>query len=196
MRLALALSAALFFSSLAEHPSAQTKSSSNLDAVASTERKLEHVQRNAALSHPDPAPTEFTERELNSYFAAGRVKLPAGVRSVTFQGLPGVVNALAHVDFDQLKAGRRSSNPLLSVFSGVHDVAVASHARGRGGQGFVHVDSVSLDGIEIPEFVLRLFVEKYLQPKYPDVGIDSRFRLPARIDSATVGSHQLTVIQK
>ncbi len=33
-------------------------------------------------------------------------------------------------------------------------------------------------------FVLELFVEKYLKPKYPDIGIDSRFALPARVDSA------------
>ena len=60
----------------------------------------------------------------------------------------------------------------------------------------VHVDSVSLDGVEIPQFVLELFVEKYLKPKYPNIGIDSRFALPAHVDSATVGLHKVTVIQK
>ena len=60
----------------------------------------------------------------------------------------------------------------------------------------VSVDSVSLDGIEIPRFVLQLFVEKYLQPKYPNIGLDSRFALPDRIDTAIVGLHKLTITQK
>jgi hypothetical protein len=60
----------------------------------------------------------------------------------------------------------------------------------------VHVDSVSLDGIEVPNFVLELFVEKYLTPRYPQIGMDSRFTLPDRIDSAVVGRHQVTLVQK
>jgi hypothetical protein len=160
------------------------------------EHKLQHVESNGTLAHPDETPTEFTEREINAYFAAGKIKLPAGVRSVTFQGEPGVVNATSRVDFDQLKTGRNSSNPLLSVFSGVHDVVVTTHSQGVRGQGVVHVDSVSLDGVEIPRFVLQLFVERYLQPKYPSVGLDSRFELPDRIDTAAVGLHRLTLTQK
>jgi hypothetical protein len=118
------------------------------------------------------------------------------VQSVKFQGEPGIIIAKARVDFDQLKAGRRSSNPLLGVFSGIHDVVVQAHAHGSGEQGIVRVDSVSLDGIEIPRFVLQSFVEKYLQPKYPNIGLDSRFALPDRIDTAIVGLHKLTITQK
>ena len=58
------------------------------------------------------------------------------------------------------------------------------------------MDSVSLDGVEIPHFALELFVEKYIQPRYPGIGIDSRFALPDKIDTATVGQHQLGITQK
>jgi len=44
--------------------------------------------------------------------------------------------------------------------------------------------------------VLELFVDKFLTPKYPQIGIDSQFALPDRIDTATVGEHQLAVTQK
>jgi hypothetical protein len=44
--------------------------------------------------------------------------------------------------------------------------------------------------------VLELFVEKYLQPKYPNIGLDSEFDLPYKIDTAVVGRNQLTVTQK
>jgi hypothetical protein len=43
---------------------------------------------------------------------------------------------------------------------------------------------------------LQLFVDKFLTPKYPNLGIDSQFQMADRIDSATVGTHELTVTQK
>ncbi len=188
--------AAVFLAAVAEIPSAQTHPSANSAAVISMQRKLEHLQANGASPHPDTTSTEFTEQEINSYFASGNVKLPVGVQSATFQAQPEVITSTARVDFDQLKTGRNSSNPLLSVFAGVHDVVVVAHAHGVGGQGFVHVDSVSLDGVEIPAFVLQIFVQKYLQPRYSNIGVDSRFALPDRVDTATVGLHTLTITQK
>jgi hypothetical protein len=197
MRPFLTLLATIIIFTLSEAPTAQVNPSSKASpAVISMERKLQHVQSNATLAHPDQTPTEFTEQEINAYFASGAIKLPAGVQSVNFQGQPEVVTATSRVDFDQLKAGRRSSNPLLSMFSGIHDVVVSAHVRGAGGQGYVNVDSVSLDGVEIPRFALEMFVEKYLQPKYPGVGLDSQFALPDRIDTAKVGLHKLTITQK
>jgi len=74
--------------------------------VASVEKKIEHIQQNATLEHPDEKPTEFTEQEINVYIASGRVKLPQGVQSVRFTGEPDLVTGNARVDFDELKAGR------------------------------------------------------------------------------------------
>jgi len=174
----------------ADGRSSAPRQSLNLD------QKLQHVRTNGARERPDPTPTEITEQEANAYFASGEVNLPSGVRSVVFHGEPGVITANTRVDFDQLRAGIRSSNPLLAVFSGIHDVGVVAHAHGRGGRGFVEVDSVSLDGVEIPRFVLELFVQKYLQPKYPGVGLESQFTMPDKIDTATVGWHKLTITQR
>jgi hypothetical protein len=184
------------WSSPMESSWAQAKSPSHSTQVASAERKLEQLERNGGQTQPDPSPTEFTEQEVNAYFASGHIKLPAGVQSVIFQGQPQIVVGTSRVDFDQVKAGRNSYNPLLSVFSGVHDVVVTTHAYGARGEGVVHVDSVSIDGIEVPKFVLELFVEKYLKPRYPNIGIDSRFPLPARVESAIVGLHKVSLTQK
>jgi hypothetical protein len=193
-RPAFSISTLLIFA-LVRSPNAVTVPS-NAPDVTSMKHKLQHIHDNDARKSPDQTPTEFAEREVNAYFSAGEIKLPAGVQSVHFEGKPGVVTATARVDFDQLRSGRNSSNPLLSIFAGVHEVVVAAQARGTGGQGLVQVDSVSLDGVEIPRFVLQAFAEKYLKPKYPNIGLDSRFALPDRIDTASVGLHKLTVTQK
>ena len=164
--------------------------------LASINRKIAHLEANGRAAHPTPTPTVLTEAEINAYLASDEVQFPAGVNSVHLTGSQGTISGTAKVDFDQVRAGIHSSNPLLSIFSGVHDVNAEAHAYGRAGQGYVHIDSVSLDGVEVPNFVLQLFVEKYIQPKNPNIGIDSRFKLPDRIDSAVVGQHQVTLIQK
>lgn len=162
----------------------------------SMERKLQHIRENAEQSQPDQTPTIITEEEVNDYFAAGMVQLPQGVKKVTLEGQSGVVTGLVTVDFDEIRAGQKSSNPLMGIFSGVHNVRVDADVVGRGGQGHVHVRNVSIDGVDVPRVALEFFVEKYLKPKYPNIGLDSEFALPDRIDTATVGYHKLTITQK
>lgn len=165
-------------------------------AVQSMERKLEHIESNAQASSPDPRPTVMTEEEVNAYVNSGAVQLPKGVQRVHLEGQSGVITAHTRVDFDQITQGSRSINPLLAFFSGVHDVEVTAHSHGEHGVGYVHADHVILDGVEVPQMALQFFVDRYLKPKYPDVGIDSRFQMPDRIDSAIVGQHQVSVVQK
>ncbi len=162
----------------------------------SMQRKLDHISQNAQNNPPDQTPTVMTEEEVNDYLASGNVKLPLGVKKVTLQGQSGVINALVNVDFDEIRGGQRSPNPLLAIFSGRHDVRLDADAAGSGGQGKVHVRNVSIDGVDVPSVALEYFVQKYVTPKYPNVGIDSQFQLPSRIDLATVGYHKLTVTQK
>ena len=175
-------------------PAAASSATSRL--AESMQRKLDHINENAQRNPPDQTPTVFTEEEVNAYFASGDVKLPVGVKKVAVQGQSGVINADINVDFDEIRAGQRSSNPLLAIFSGRHDVRLVADAAGSGGQGKVHVRNVSIDGVDVPPIALQYFVQKYVTPKYPNVGIDSVFQLPARIDIATVGYHKLTVTQK
>ncbi len=164
--------------------------------LTSAERKIDHVEANGHSPRPNQTPTVFTEPEVNAYLASDNVRLPAGVESVKLEGEDGVITGNARVDFDRIREGAHSSNPLLSIFSGVHDVVVTAHAHGAGGRGQVHVDLVSIDNIEVPRFVLQMFVDRFLTPKYPELGLDSQFKLPNRIDTATVGRHELIVTQK
>ncbi len=165
-------------------------------AAFSADTKFRHIETNGASSHPDPAPTVLTERELNAYVSSGKVKLPKGVTRLRFSGAAGAVTTNALVDFDKVTEGKSASNPLMSLFSGVHLVEIASHAQGIGGQGRVHIDSVSIDGLGVPRIALEYFASKYITPKYPNLGIDSQFALPDRINTATVADHALTIIQR
>ncbi len=177
-------------------PAASATEQMHQSAAASAQRKFDHIQQNATREHPDQTPTIFTEREINAYLASGKAELPTGVKSVQFKGTPGVITALARVDFDEITASRRSSNPLLSLFTGTHDLEVVAHGAGSGGMGTIHVDSVSMDGVRVPRAALEFFLDRYVTPKYPQVKLDSRFKLPYKIDVAIVGQAQLTLTQK
>jgi hypothetical protein len=165
-------------------------------AVLSAESKLKHIQQNGVAAHPDPSPTQLTESELNAYLASDAVELPTGVESVRLEGAVRNVVGRARVDFDKVRAGTKNPSPLLSLFTGVHDVVVTAEAQGLLHQGVVRVEKVWFDGTEIPRFVVQMFAEKYLTPRYPGVGMESKFPLPHRIESAVVGQHVLTVVQK
>jgi hypothetical protein len=184
------------FASAQQRPPASSTQATYNAATASAEAKLGHIEENARRNPPDQRPTVLTEREINAYLASGRAQLPTGVRAVRFTGHNGAVNATARVDFDAITAQSRSSHPLLSLFSGLHDVHAAAHASGSGRQGRVHIDSIDIDGVNVPRMALQYFLDHYVRPKHPEVDMDSVFALPERIDTATIGDHQLILTQK
>ena len=164
-------------------------------AADSMERKLDWLSENGAREHPDDRTTELTEAEVNDYLAQRRVKLPAGVRSVKMTAVPGTIMANAIVDFDQITA-QRNTNPLLEIFHGIHQIDVDAEAYGFNRIGRVHVQWVKVDGVQVPETILNLFVKRFVTAKYPNIGIDSEFQLPAKIDQATVRDHKVALHQE
>ena len=162
----------------------------------SMQQKLAYLKLNGAKSHPDPKPTEVSEAEANAYFKEGGVKLPKGVSNVHLTSQPGTIDGHAQVDFETIMEGKGSANPLLSMFSGTHDVHVVAQAAGSAGTGSIRVQSVYLDGIELPLMALQFFAQRYITPKYPNVGVNSTFKLPLRIDSAVVEAGRVRLTQQ
>ncbi len=165
-------------------------------AADSMQRKIDFIKSNADAAEIDQRPTTFTQNEINAYFAERRVKMPDGVKTVRFVLTPGNVTAYARVDFDEITAKSRSRNPLLSLFSGTHDVQVTCDASGSGGMTHVNVRSVMLDGVSIPRMALEMFVEKWVNPKYPSIQLDGDYKLPARMDTITIEERRGIVTQK
>src|SRR3954469_10546907 len=158
--------------------------------------RLHHIQQNGIAATPDKAPTVLPDNEGNAYFVAGRVKFPASVQQLRYSTTPGTVNAVARIDFDALTQNSTSNNPLLSLFSGVHDVRVIADASAQSGTATVTAQSVEIDGITVPRMALEYFVNKYLTSKYPNVGMTSHFKLPSRVDSAKVEAAKVTLYQR
>jgi hypothetical protein len=174
----------------------ETHTASQGPAFRSMQQKLDYIETNADRQPPARKPTAITNQEFEAWLNGGGVALPAGISDVQFSSVPAVITANARVDFDKLTAGVKSANPLLSLFSGIHDVVVTAQASGAQGMGSVRVESMTIDGVKVPRMAMQYAVDKYLKPKYPNVGLDSTFKLPARIDVAVVGKNVVTVTQK
>jgi len=157
--------------------------------------KIEQVQSDA--NRGTPQQMVFTAEELSAYVNEGGVNLPLGVDNVKFTGRPGVITGVTKVDFDKITAGKMSMNPLMMLFTGIHEVTVIADAEGTAGRATLNVQSVQIDGVTVPRTALEFFVTKYIQPKYGhNIGMNDLFQMPAHIDSATVGENTLTVVQK
>jgi hypothetical protein len=192
----LLLASIVFIAQQQPSSSSRQPSSSGHRLAHSLQAKLDYIKQNSERATPDQAPTIMTEEEINDYIASGGIVLPQGVKKLRLEGRTGVVTAFLNVDFDEIRGGQKSSNPLLSLFNGQHDVRVEADAAGSGHEGRVHVREVTIDGYTVPRMALEYFVSKYITPKYPNIGLDSTFQLPDKIDVATVGYHKLTVTQK
>jgi hypothetical protein len=158
-------------------------------------QKVAYLRSNGASQHPDPKPVELTEAEANAFFNEGGVRLPVGVSKVRLAAHPGQIDGHAQVDFDQIMQRRGVNNPLAGMFTGQHDVHAVSDARGANGAGTIHIQSVELDGVQIPQFALEWFLERYVAPRYPNVGMTTSFKLPLHIDSAVIESGKVRLQQ-
>lgn len=159
-------------------------------------QKLAYLRVNAARPHPDPKPVVITEPEVNAYFAEGGVKLPPGVSEVHLTSRPGIIDGHAHVDFEEIMRGRNKSNPIYDLFSGSHDIHVVAKAAGADGVASINIQTVELDNVAVPQWALEFFVQRYLTPKYPNVGMTSTFKMPLRIQTAIVDNGKVTLEQK
>lgn len=163
----------------------------------SMETKIAAVRDNGAKDRPGRKITVFQQDEINAYFAERRLTMPDGVRSVKFALSPNQVRAQARIDFDDITRNRRSQNPLMYLFTGTHDVEVNARATAAGpGMVKVSVQSVTINGVTVPRMALEFFIDRYVSPKYPQVGLDQDYRLPAKMDSVIIGPRQGTVTQK
>lgn len=175
---------------------AQQSAPQHSAAYRSLVQKLAYLKLNAAKSHPDPKPVDLTEAEVNAFFNEGGVKLPRGVSQVHLTSRPGVIDGYAHIDFEEIMQGRGKNNPVYELFSGSHEIHVVAAASGSNGVATIKTQTVELDNIAVPQWALEFFVQRYITPRYPNVGTTSTFKLPLRIQTATIETGRVRLEQR
>lgn len=191
--LALPLLAAAFAPATLTGGQAHRQAASRLAARARQfQAALDRIQDNATTPGPHP-PVVLTAAGANAYFAQD-AKLPAAIRGLRLSSSPGVIRGQAEIDFSRLpRAGAGGLAQI--IFTGIHQVsAVADLDSGATPAARLTIVRLSLDGAQIPNFLIDLAIREFVAPKYPQ--IQSRtfsLALPPRVRSLAVGRNQVTL---
>ena len=168
--------------------------------AARLQAKLDKITKNG-LAKRTAGRTAISEAELNSYlrYELGD-KIPPGVKDPWVTILDeNRVSGRAVVDLTQLAESKRSGAMLdpWNLVGGSLPIAVDGVLRTKNGIGTFGVQSVSLSGITVPNWMLQEIVSYYSKSSATPQGvsIDKPFELPAGIREIQLAKGQAIVVQ-
>ena len=184
--------AAILLCSVALYAAAWQQPVVSADAANTAAQKLERIQ-SAENGPPTPFLTDFSEQEVNSYlYYEMAPEYPAGLEKIVIRLAPGRLQGTAEVDFDKARAARRSGArssipPMMEyLLRGRHTLAVEGTFSAIGGVGQFDLETVTLDGVAIPQSVVDVLIDSYIRPRHPNFDPERPFTLPYSIDRLQV----------
>ncbi len=167
------------------------------EAARALEEKIQ------ALSNSDPdgsagsQPIVITDLEANSYLKYhGREFLPPGVYSPEVHIHPNRVSGTAEVDFNQLnqtgpKADDWEASLLALILKGRERVSAKGKLDTANGQGKVTIEDVQLGTSEIPDWLVSVLLENYVQKRY-NLDLSKPLTLPDHVTRIELGDGRAT----
>jgi len=167
------------------------------EAAESAAAKLQQI-RDVGSGVSSGALVRLSEVEVNSYlFYEMSTRYPRGVSKINARFTPGHLQGTCEVDFEKLKASRRSPGGVMDyLFFGVHTLSVEGEFSAVGGTGQFNLQTVALDGVPLPRTLIDFLIDSYLRPRFPELALDSPFRMPYSIDRVQVGRGSIEVEAK
>lgn len=100
------------------------------------------------------------------------------------------------MDFDKVKEALTTPlDPVLSyLLQGVHTIGVEGTLSGSEGVGQFYLETVTLDGVTLPRFVVDLLIQRFVKSRYPSVAIDRPFSLPFSIEEVEVKTGEVELV--
>jgi hypothetical protein len=159
-------------------------------------RALEEKIQVLSGSDPDGSvgsqPIVITDLEANSYLKYhGREFLPPGVYSPEVHIQPGRISGTAEVDFNQLnqtgpKTDDWSASLLAMILKGRERVSAKGKLDTGNGQGKVTIEGVQLGTSELPDWLVSLLLENYVQKRY-NIDLSKPLILPDHVTRIELG---------
>ena len=131
----------------------------------------------------------ITEIEINSYLHYELAPaFPSGLSSLRLKFQPNRPQGWLQVNFDQLKGNFETPpNPLMDYFlQGEHTMGVEGTFYTANGMGRFQLETVTVDGITVPRFVVDFLIEHYLRAHFPNADPNRPFHLPSSIQKIVV----------
>jgi len=161
-------------------------------SAASLESKINTIKKaDADKKRHERARMDITEAELESYVMVYlRKDIPVQIDSIRAQLTPGVIAADTRLT---LPAGSTGNVLVDALVSGTHNLFVSGKLTAAKGEGKLDLQSVSVDGLPVPNILIDTLIRKFAKPKYPDVDLKEPFDLPWGIESIVIGQGKATV---
>ncbi len=161
-------------------------------SAASLQSKINTIKKaDADKKRHEQSRLEITEAELESYVMVYlRKDIPVQIESIRAQLTPGVIAADTRLT---IPAGSTGNVLVDALVSGTHNIFVSGKMTAAKGEGKFDLQSVSVDGIPVPNILIDTLIRKYAKPKYPDVDLKEPFDLPWGIEAIDIGQGKATV---
>ena len=161
-------------------------------AAETLESKIQAIKKaETDTKNRPPSRVEISEAELESYVMVYlRKDIPVDINSVRVQLTPGVIATDAKLTIPNVSTG----NPLVdALVNGTHNIHIGGKLTAARGEGKFDLQSVTVDGIPVPNILIDTLIQKYAKPKYPEVDLKEPFELPWGIEAIDIGLHKATV---
>jgi hypothetical protein len=170
----------------------------SLAAARALEAKIQVLSNSDSRSLSSFQPVVITETEANSYLRyRGNEFLPPGVHDPEVHMAPDHVSCVADVDFNELnQAGNKTDDletkVLAAIFRGKQRVSATGRLETGNGQGKLTIEPVALGTTVIPNGLVNLLLENYLQRRYK-FDVSKPFVLPDHVTRVVLGSSSVTL---
>jgi hypothetical protein len=137
----------------------------------------------------------FTLEEVNAYAAEQvRAEVPDGIRNPRVSLGEGTATGTALIDFAKVQTSRGKPPGVLVnlLLRGEREVTVQVRMKSGNGQAEVEVQRVQVGSIPLSGAALRLVIDYYVLPRYPEAAIGRPFALRHRVREIVVKPAGLT----
>jgi len=161
-------------------------------SAAGLQAKLDAIKKaDADKKRTEQAKLDISEAELESYVMVYlRKDIPVQIESIRAHLTPGVIAADTRLT---IPAGSTGNALVDALVSGTHNMYISGKLTAAKGEGKFDLQSVSVDGIPVPNILIDTLLRKYAKPRYPDVDLKEPFDLPWGIEAIDVGQGKATV---
>ena len=170
--------------SLDARQSSESPPDLNLEAANSLFDKIIAIRNaeNSSTRSLDEATTILvTETEMESFvfFSMGD-EIPARVDSIDVTVGAGTIAAATELTFDSEES---SGNPIVDLLlESPHSLFVRGALEGHAGEGTFELQQVRVDGFPVPIVIVEVLIDRYVNPRFPEVDLDEGFLIPWSIE--------------
>jgi hypothetical protein len=170
------------------------------DTRATVEEKIQVLSDTTSPPGARYDPVVLTDGEANTYLRDhAREFLPPAVQNPELHIASDHVTGSADVDFNQLNQGPSASNDLTSsivasIFKGKQRVTADGKLDTSNGQGKVSIENVAIGSTSIPDWLVQILLENYVQKRYK-LDLSKPFTLPDHVTKIELARGRATFIR-